>query len=182
MLLAVPLLQMIPTAALSALLIGVGIKLAHPKEFKHAYTIGKEQLLVFVVTVVFTLGVDLLVGIAAGIITEFVVNLINGKPLNRAFKANVEVVDVNDSTILFRVNEAAVFSNFMGIKKQLYSIEGGKLIQIDCSNCNLLDHSAMENIHLFEHDYAHTGGRVELIGLHNHRTLSNHNLSARKRK
>lgn len=182
MLLAVPVLQLIPTAALSALLIGVGIKLAHPKEFKHAFQIGKEQLLVFVVTVVFTLAVDLLVGIAAGILTEFVVNLVNGKPFKRSFKASVEMVDLNDNTILIRLNEAAVFSNFMGIKKQLYAVEGGKLIQIDCSNCNLLDHSAMENIHLFEHDYAHTGGRVELIGLEKHMSLSNHNLSAKKLK
>lgn len=182
MLLAVPLLQLIPTAALSALLIGVGIKLAHPKEFKHAYLIGKEQLLVFVVTIIFTLGVDLLVGIAAGIITEFVVNLVNGKPFKSAFKANLELVDINENTLLIRLNDAAVFSNFLGIKKKLYSIEGGKLIQIDCSDCRLLDHSAMENLHLFEHDYMHTGGRVELIGLNKHQTFSNHSLAARKLK
>jgi len=35
---------LIPNTALAAMLITVGIKLAHPKEFIHVFQIGKEQL------------------------------------------------------------------------------------------------------------------------------------------
>lgn len=40
-------IEMIPNAALAAMLISVGIKLAHPKEFIHTFQVGKEQLAIF---------------------------------------------------------------------------------------------------------------------------------------
>ncbi|MCY7350232.1 MAG: SulP family inorganic anion transporter, partial [Cytophagaceae bacterium] len=75
-LLAVHLIGLIPNTALAAMLITVGIRLARPKEFIHAYKIGWEQLIIFCITIVFTLGVDLLVGIGAGMLTEMLINLI----------------------------------------------------------------------------------------------------------
>jgi len=182
MLLLIPVIQLIPKAALAAMLIGVGIKLAHPKEFIHALHIGKEQFIVFVVTIIFTLGIDLLVGIAAGIITEIIINLINGKPLNRSFKSSVEINEETEGIYMVNINDAAVFSNFMGIKNKLYAIPNGKRVFIDLSNCKLVDHSAMENLHHFEQDYYEAGGEVELIGLDDHQPVANHKLSARKKK
>ena len=58
----------IPNAALAAMLIGVGYKLAHPKEFGHMAKIGLEQIAIFLVTILVTLASDLLVGIGAGIV------------------------------------------------------------------------------------------------------------------
>jgi len=182
MLFLIPIIQMIPKTALAAMLIGVGIKLAHPKEFIHAYHIGKEQFIVFVVTILFTLGIDLLVGIAAGIITEIIINLVNGKPINRSFKAAIDIIETTLGVYSVQINDAAVFSNFMGIKNKLYSIPEGNQITIDVSNCKLIDHSAMENFHLFEHDYNATGGKVEIVGFDDHIPVSNHTFSARKKK
>jgi MFS superfamily sulfate permease-like transporter len=44
-------IELIPNTALAAMLITVGVKLAHPKEFIHIFQIGKEQLAVFLVTI-----------------------------------------------------------------------------------------------------------------------------------
>lgn len=178
MLLLTPVIQMIPKAALAAMLIGVGIKLAHPKEFIHALHIGKEQFIVFVVTILFTLGVDLLVGIGAGILAEMIINLVNGKPLSAIFKAPITTTNVGDDYTI-AVDKAVVFSNFLGVKGALQAIPTGKNVTIDLGTTSLVDHSAMENLHLFQHDYEETGGHVSIIGLENHTAVSDHKLAAR---
>lgn len=81
-LIATPVIEMIPNAALAAMLISVGIKLAHPKEFIHTFQIGKEQLAIFLITIVFTLVEDLLVGIAAGVVLKMILHLAQGTPIS----------------------------------------------------------------------------------------------------
>lgn len=180
-LLGAQLIELIPNTALAAMLITVGIKLAHPKEFIHTFQIGKEQLLIFIVTIIFTLGVDLLVGIGAGILTEIIVNIVNGKPLKAIFKAPTEV-SFTDDEYLVEISEAAVFTNFLGIKRKLEAIPPSFKVIIDFSETKLVDHSVMENISHFKHDYEFTGGTVDIIGLNDHEPVSEHKLAARKRK
>jgi MFS superfamily sulfate permease-like transporter len=180
-LLAVKYIEMIPNAALAAMLISVGIRLAHPKEFINTFKIGKEQLAVFIITIIFTFGVDLLVGIAMGMLTEIIINIINGKPLSVIFKAPT-IVSFEGNKYLVEIDQAAVFTNFMGIKRKLYAIPSGFDVTIDLSKTKLIDHSAMENLLHFKHDYEHQGGQVKLIGLDNHSAVSEHQAAARKLK
>jgi MFS superfamily sulfate permease-like transporter len=175
------LIELIPNTALAAMLITVGIRLAHPKEFIHTFKIGKEQLLIFVVTIILTLATDLLIGIGAGMLTEIVINLINGKPLSVIFKTPVEVSFTEDK-YLVKISKAAVFTNFMGIKRKLESIPPAFPVEIDLEDTLLVDHSVMENLTHFKHDYEANGGTVEIIGLDNHKMLSSHPLSARKKQ
>lgn len=179
-LLASHLIELIPNTALAAMLITVGIKLTHPKEFIHTLEKGKEQLLIFIVTIIFTLGVDLLVGIGAGILTEILINLFNGKPLKAIFNAPTEV-SFTDDEYLVEISDAAVFTNFLGIKRKLESIPPSFKVTIDLSKTHLVDHSVMENFEHFKHDYEHEGGTVEIIGLDNHRAVSDHKAAARKK-
>jgi MFS superfamily sulfate permease-like transporter len=179
-LIAAKLIELIPNTALAAMLITVGIKLTHPKEFIHTLEKGKEQLLIFLVTIIFTLVEDLLVGIAAGILTEILVNLFNGKPLKAIFSAPTEV-SFTDDAYLIEISDAAVFTNYLGIKRKLESIPSGFKVTIDLSKTHLVDHSVMENFEHFKHDYESDGGSVTLVGLENHKALSSHQAAARKR-
>ncbi len=178
-LLASHLIELIPNTALAAMLITVGIKLTHPKEFINTFKIGKEQLAIFLVTIFFTLFEDLLVGIAAGMFTEIIINLVNGKPLSVIFKAPT-VVSFEGDEYLVEIDKAAVFTNYLGIKSKLEAIPYGFNVTIDLSKTKLVDHSVMEGLHHFEHDYTANGGTVHIIGLDNHKPLSSHNLAARK--
>lgn len=178
-LLASHLIELIPNTALAAMLITVGIKLTHPKEFINTFKIGKEQLAIFLVTIFFTLFEDLLVGIAAGMLTEMIINLVNGKPLSVIFKAPT-VVSFEGDEYLVEIDKAAVFTNYLGIKSKLEAIPYGFNVTIDLSKTKLVDHSVMEGLHHFEHDYTANGGTVHIIGLDNHKPLSSHNLAARK--
>ncbi len=180
LLFAVKFSDLIPKPALAAMLIGVGIKLAHPKEFMHMLHIGKEQLLIFIVTIITTLSTDLLVGIAAGILVKIIIHLVNGAPVSALFKAPVTVSSTDDNYNI-SVEKAAIFSNFLGIKSKLQAIPAGKNITIDLSKTKLVDHSVMENLHLFQNDYTATGGTVAIIGLENHTPFSDDALAARKK-
>lgn len=178
-LLATPLIEMIPNAALAAMLITVGIKLAHPKEFVQTFKIGKEQLAIFLVTVFFTLFEDLLIGIAAGILLKMILHVMRGTPLSALFKAPIEVSFEGDE-YLVSVGKAAVFSNFIGLKNKLEEIPPGFHVTVDLQNTKFVDHSVLENLHHFQHDYEHDGGRVDITGIQDHRPVSRHQFAARR--
>jgi MFS superfamily sulfate permease-like transporter len=180
-LVATPVIEMIPNAALAAMLITVGIKLAHPKEFVNTLKIGREQLAIFLVTIFFTLFEDLLVGIAAGILLKVIMHVVNGTPISSFFKAPT-LVSFNGNKYLVEIDKAAIFSNYLGIKRKLEEIPAGFDVTIDLKNTKLVDHSVMENLHHFQHDYEGNGGSVHIIGLENHVPASDHELAARKLK
>ncbi len=181
MLFLVPILEMIPKAALAAMLIGVGIKLAHPKEFIHMFRIGKEQLLIFLTTIIVTLVFDLLAGIFAGMLIEIIIHISKGLPISALFKAPIKV-SFTDDEYMVEIDKAAIFSNFLGIKSKLDAIPDNMKVTIDFSNSKLVDHSVMDGLHLFQNNYESNGGRVTIIGLDKHTASSNHHLASRVRK
>jgi MFS superfamily sulfate permease-like transporter len=180
-LLASHLIELIPNTALAAMLITVGIKLAHPKEFIHTFKIGKEQLAIFLVTIFLTMYEDLLVGIGAGILLKMIIHAFNGTPLSSFFKAPT-VVSFEGDTYLVEIDKAAIFSNFLGIKRKLEEIPSGFNVIIDLKKTKLVDHSVMESLHHFQHDYESNGGTVRIEGLDDHKPTSDHVFAARKKQ
>ncbi len=170
--------DLIPNAALAAMLIGVGIKLASPKEFGRMAKIGPEQLVIFTTTIIVTLATDLLVGIGVGILVKLITQFILGAPLSSMFKARVK-----DHGDRMEVLGAAVFSNWLGINKALSSKSLSQNLVLDLSRCNVVDHTVMENLHHLHRDFEIAGGHLNIIGLEEleHTSKSKHELSARKR-
>lgn len=177
----VPVIKLVPVAALAAMLIFVGFRLAHPKEFLHAYHIGKEQLAIFVLTIVVTLATDLLLGIGAGILLKIVFHLFNGVPFKDFFKAVMVVEEKDSNRIDVYLNSAGIFSNYLQISKTLKKLPQGKNIVLNMSSASYVDHTFLENIHLFEKDYNKSGGHFTVTGLNEHRPLSNHPMASRKK-
>jgi MFS superfamily sulfate permease-like transporter len=175
------LLHQIPLTALAAMLIYTGYRLASPKEFYKTYKIGWEQMIIFLVTILVTLTTDLLLGIGAGILMKLMMHFINGLPLKYAFKPMFSVNKQNDEVYIVDVYHSAVFSNYIKLKKSLDSLPRKKTIIIDFSGANLIDHTVMENLHHYQHDYEHEGGSFKLQGLENYKTFSSHELAARKK-
>lgn len=171
--------DMIPFAALAAMLIGVGFKLASPKEFGRMAKIGPEQLIVFCVTIVVTLMTDLLVGIGVGILVKLVTQHLLGVPLKATFRAFVK----KDEQSLI-VTGAAVFSNWLGIKKHIDSVSTSSEFTMDLSQCNVVDHTVMDNIIHLQNDFENAGGKLQVVGLDTltPTSKSNHELSTRLRE
>ncbi len=176
----VPLIKMVPNAALSAILIFVGFRLAHPREFAHTWHVGKEQLAIFIVTIVATLATDLLIGIGAGILLKFIIHIINGVSINSLFKANYSIIQKSTEEYVMNVEKSAIFSNYLGLKKGLNKLPRNKKVIIDFSNCHLVDHSVMKNVTQFMKDYNDEGGKFGMVGLENHKPFAHDSLSARK--
>ena len=176
-------LHRIPLAALAAMLVYTGTRLAHPNEFRNVYRIGKEQLLIFVVTLVVVLATDLLVGVAAGIVLKMFLHVANGVPLRSFFKAYLEVEDVNENTSRIVARESAIFSNWIPFKRQIEDIglvQKRNLI-VDLSGATLVDASVMEKLQELTHDFEQAGLVLELKGLDELRSLSSNVHSARVR-
>jgi MFS superfamily sulfate permease-like transporter len=171
--------KMIPVAALAAILIFVGFRLVSSFGFKHRYSFEKEQLLIFLVTIIATLSTNLLIGIGAGILTKVIVQLFSGVKLSNLFKAKIQVRSDNEIHYV-NVPGAAVFTNYPSLKLELEKLPKGKNIQVDFSDSPYVDLTVMENVTRFKNDYESAGGHVVLLGLGNHEALSDHPLAAKK--
>ena len=130
------------------MLIFVGFKLAHPKEFMHVWQIGKEQFVVFTFTVIVTLATDLLIGVGIGILLEIIINLVNGIAFKNLFKADIEILESEDN-ITVEVKSGLVFSNILGLKKHLATLPQGKNVVIDVSKASIVDHTSMLTLNGF---------------------------------
>jgi MFS superfamily sulfate permease-like transporter len=175
------LIHRIPLAALGAMLVYTGFRLADPREFVRAYRVGSEQFLVFTGTIIATLATDLLIGIAVGIALEAAFHLRHGCPVKGLLKSDVDAVPEGDRTVVLVVKRAAVFSNWLGLRTAiLREAEGRDAVFIDLSRTRLVDHSVMEKLHELEREFEGVGKRLSVIGLDEHTPLSGHPRAARK--
>ncbi len=93
-------LNMIPLSALAAILILVGYRLAHPKQFVEMKHLGLSSFLAFIASIAVTLAEDLLIGIFAGVIVKAVVSYYQGASLSTFLKPIYKVSYNGDKAIL----------------------------------------------------------------------------------
>ncbi|MDP1773748.1 MAG: SulP family inorganic anion transporter [Methylobacter sp.] len=176
------LIHSIPLAALAALLVFTGFRLASPKEFAKVMGVGKEQLFMFVVTIIGVLATDLLVGVGIGILTKFVIHMLRGVRPNNLFKIHFVIEPKDADTVVVSIVGAAIFSNFLSLKTALANLAYGKTVIFQLNNAYLIDHTVMEFIHDFQHRYEGQGGQCRFFGMEYHDTFSEHPLAVRRMK
>lgn len=178
------LLHRIPLAALAGMLVYTGFRLAHPTEFVHVYRIGREQLAIFVTTLIMVLATDLLIGVIIGILLKMVIHVVNGVPVKSLFTPYIEVYDENQETSVIVARESAVFSNWIPLKRQIEQIglvQRRNLI-IDVSDTKLVDHSVMEKLEEMERDFQQEGLEFTVRGLDSLLPVTGDSHSARRRR
>jgi MFS superfamily sulfate permease-like transporter len=175
------LIHEIPLAALAALLVFTGFRLASPKEFAKTLAVGVDHFAVFVITIIGVLATDLLIGVAIGIVAELIIHISRGLKLSNVFSIAFHVKQTDDNTYHIAVSGAAVFSNFITLKSMLADFPEHKTVFFDLTETDLIDHTVMEFIHHFAEDYTHAGGRCEIVGLDDHQSYSDHHLAARRK-
>lgn len=159
-LLVVSVLEMIPKAALAALLLGVAYRLAAPKQFINTFKIGKEQLAVFLITILVTVAEDLLMGVIAGIVLEFVLNIFYTKSGKNIFKADFKTEKESTNRYTIEVKGAITFSNFNSLKKEILGLPEKVSIKLDLSKVNFIDHNAIEQLRHLEEGIHEQGGKL----------------------
>lgn len=170
--LAPTLLQKIPLAALAAMLIYTGARLASPSEFKHAMHLGRDQFFLFLATMLVTLATDLLIGVAVGIVLKFVLHLLRGVRIGDLFRPRIEREDTDEEITLI-LHGAATFTNLLSVRKNLRNLSSTiTRVTIDLRNVKLVDHTFQKRLAAMSDEWETT--ELVLIGADSMRAFSHH--------
>ncbi|MFZ1705399.1 MAG: SulP family inorganic anion transporter [Saprospiraceae bacterium] len=155
-------LNKIPLATLAAILLLIGYKLASPKHFKHHFNRGLYQFLPFIVTVVAVVGIDLLKGVAIGMVISLFF-ILKGN-LKRAYYLRKESYESGD-VIHFDLAQEVSFLNKAAIKLTLGHLPNDSTVIINAANSEYIAHDVLDIVREFqEFGAAEKGIKVELVG------------------
>lgn len=136
----------IPLSSLAALLIFVGIKLTSPKEFIHAYQVGKDQFIIFLTTFFVTLATDLLMGVMAGILAKFILHVYRGNDLRKLLYPIITIEKFNESTRI-KIEGSLTFISYLRLKNIITKASiDSKTIFIDLKAVTFLDHTVLNKL------------------------------------
>lgn len=132
-------LNTIPKAALAAILIYTGYKLARVSLFREFYRRGWDQFVPFVVTIAAILFTDLLKGVAVGVVVALFY-LVRSN-----FRTALLLVE-NEGYYLLRLRTDVSFLNKPGIKRMLESVPEGARLVIDATRATFIDRDVVDEI------------------------------------
>ena len=140
---AIPfLLQKIPLSVLAAVLFIVGFKLAKPSTFKAMYDGGWTQFVPFIVTVVGIVALDLLKGLALGLIVGVIIVLY--KSYKNSHFLHLENDDPTDGKVKMTLAEEVTFFNKGAILKELDALPENSYLELDVRKTRYLDPDIIE--------------------------------------
>ena len=203
--LAKDLISRIPLAAIGAILVYVGWRLCELRVFSRTYAIGRDQIIIFIFTILAILSTDLLYGILLGISAEVLMLLYLLTPSLRVvitgrftFQQSVELFfknlinlfrspiiavkeDKANSEPHYRILLGSVVCfNLIYLDKLLQSLPSNAGITlVTTESGHIIDHTAMEYLHQIEEQFVRDGRSFELQGLDNYYQFTPHALSAR---
>ncbi len=154
-------INMIPLAALAAILIVVGYKLANIGVFKDVYKLGWSQFIPFVATILGVVFTDLLIGIGIGIGAAVIVLLRNS--FKNAFFLHITESNGDDKHIHMSLAEEVYFMNKGAIINVLNSVQPGSRVTIDMSGSVSIDYDVLEIIQNFQAQAISKNIQVEVI-------------------
>ena len=137
-------INLIPLAALAALLVITGFRLASPKEFVSVYREGTDQFIIFVSTILGVLATDLLKGLAIGIGVMLVIRFIRGGSMLRL---NAKITHERDQSVTILLRGSIIFSSWIPLRKQLdrFFLEG-KRVTLDMTETKFVDRRVRSKI------------------------------------
>ncbi len=148
-------LHMIPLAALAAVLLHTGVKLAKPAIFVATWREGVEAFVPFVVTVAAILATDLLVGILVGLGCSMIFVI-------RTNTRDVLKLTSHGSAHLLQLCKDVSFFSKAALRRDLSCVKPGHSLIIDGSRCRFLDHDIRETLNDFLEHAREFGIQVEL--------------------
>lgn len=140
-------LQMIPLAALAAMLVVTGARLASPKEFTHVWHIGRDQFALFVTTFAVTLATDLLIGVGAGLLLKLALHTWRAGGLAPLFRRSFEIERDGDLATV-HVRGPLAFTNLLRLQSALDEARSGgaSTVRVDLTQATLVDHTVQERL------------------------------------
>ncbi len=163
------LLNMIPLAALAAILILVGYKLAKVSIFKKMWSDGPYQWWPFIITVVAVVFSDLLTGVGIGLAASIYAILRHNLTNSYRYQNNYQTGDL----ISIKLAEEVSFLNKAAIKQSLDALPPNSRVVIDARDTVYIDHDVVEILREFQEVQAPERGiQLQMLGFKDHYNLS----------
>ena len=177
-------LKRIPFTSLAAILVYTGYKLTAPAIFVRMFRIGKEQLFIFLSTLIATLLTDLISGIFIGLLATFLIHVAINKTLwlfsKNLLKPNVLMYKESETNNYYvGIIHFCTFLNFYKLKNKLDKIPQNERVVVDFSLCTFVDHTVQESLNNYEDLFDRKGGVFEVVGLDVLDTDSSHPFAVR---
>lgn len=160
----------IPIAALAAILVYTGYRLASPQKIKLIKARGKDQFFVFLVTIIAILTTNLLTGMLIGMVTEVIIHLAKGVRPYQLLRFRVTARQ-KAQVIQVRVGKTALFSNVMSFRKLLDNSASYLHINIDLSETEVMDYTFAQKLKESKKMLEKDGKTVHLTGLEQHKVM-----------
>ncbi len=174
------LLQKIPLAALGAMLVFVGSRLASPSHFKQALRVGTDQFVLFLGTMVVTLLTDLLVGVASGLALKILLHCLRGASLRSIFRPTVTSERVGDE-LRIAIQGTASFPSILIVRSRLRTAGPAlERIVVDLRQTSLVDHTFLSRLKGMADEVP--GATLEIVGKDDLIAMSGHPESSLARK
>lgn len=154
-------LNLIPYAALAAILLQVGFKLAKPSLFKSMYKLGIYQFIPFLVTVLAIVFTDLLVGISIGMM----VAIFNILMANYRTPMILEEQKSDGNCVKITLSQEVSFLNKGGLLQTLEHIKPGTKLIIDATKSISIDYDIIDLIEEFKEKAKYNDITVEVVGI-----------------
>jgi MFS superfamily sulfate permease-like transporter len=154
-------LNRIPLAAIAAVLLVTGFRLAAPPLWRHAWRLGYGHFIPFVVTAVAIVFTDVLHGIGIGFV--FGVAFIVLEHLRSPVFTRVSPVGAVLTRYL--LPEQVTFLSKARIARELNRFGPGTRVEIDGRRTARFDHDALEELHAFRHTARARGIDYRLVGI-----------------
>jgi len=164
-------LNMIPLACLAAVLLMVGYKLAKVSLFKSMYSLGWNQFLPFIVTIVAIQFSDLLKGIGVGLVVSVFFILRNN--LRTPYTLLKEQSENAEKTTI-QLSGDITFLNKGSIIQVLEELKEHTSVVIDGSNTKSIDLDVVEIIYDFKKTAELKHIKFELINIPEFKGISGH--------
>lgn len=140
------LLNKIPYASLAAILLITGYNLTKPKLYKSMFKLGWKQFVPFIITIIFILATDLLIGVVIGLLISLYIIIQNN------FQVDYKVTQTKQhETEIFtiKLNDNVSFLNKVKFRTVLDKIPKYSILTIDGTDCTFIDHDILEVISEF---------------------------------
>jgi MFS superfamily sulfate permease-like transporter len=194
-------IDMVPMAVLAAILVFIGYKLCKPALWLKVARVGTEQFVVFFTTLLVTVTTDLLVGIAAGVAVELVLNLWyvglwhtlrNGSEFTKPsfavrflslFRNPVSQRELVEDTYHLYLDGPLVCFNLFHVIRELGQLpHGSQAVYLHLSSrVPIVDHTTGESLRHFLEEFSgqDQSPRLVIEGWDHMRRLSKHDTSTR---
>ncbi len=133
-------LNMIPLSALAAILVMVGYRLAHPRQFLEMKKMGRSSFIAFLATIAFTLAVDLLIGIIAGVIVKAIVAYFHGARIS--LKPIYQLRNEGDEAIL-EFEHSLCFFSALKQRQILNDLSAYRSVEINLKKLKYIDPTSL---------------------------------------